>query len=130
MRQSRIVAVRHLLLAAAAATTSACTSTRVEQGPVRASLPSTGRNGEVRITMKNGIQMLVYHPRIEGDSVYGWSAPDSQAPEFRVALAKADVLSVAVRKGNAFKTVLAVTAGVYGAALIIALVACASYASA
>ena len=112
--------IRRLLLTSAMATTTACMSTRVERGPVHESLPSPGRNGEVRLTLKTGAEFRLFHMRIEGDSVLGWTSPQGEAPEFRVAVAKADVLEVAVRKDNAFKTILAVTAGVYGAALIIA----------
>ena len=129
MRRSRFAFMRRLLLASATVSSAACTSTRVERGPVHESLPSSGRNGEVRLSLKNGEQIQMYRPVIEGDSVIGSSAPESNDPQFRVAVAKGDILSVAVRKGNAFKTVLAVTAGVYGAVLLIALVACATYAS-
>lgn len=129
MRRLRFASMRRLLLTSATATTAACTTTRVERGPVRESLPSPGRNGEVRLSLRTGDEIHLFHPRIEGDSVLGWSVPDSEATEYRVAVAKADVIAVAVRKGNAFKTVLAVTAGVYGAALLIGLLACASLAS-
>jgi len=130
MRRSRLAAARRLLLTSATATTAACTSTRVERGPVREPLPAPGRNGEVRLTLTTGEEIHLFRPRIEGDSILGWSAPNGEAPEFRVAVAKADVSAVAVRKGNVFKTVLAITAGVYGATLIIGLVLCASLFSA
>lgn len=130
MRRSRLASLRRLLLTSATATTAACTTTRVERGPVSETLPSPGRNGEVRLTLKTGEEIHLFHPRIEGDSVLGWSSPYSEAPEFRVAVSKAEVSAVAVRKGNVFKTVLAVTAGVYGAALIIGLALCASLYSA
>ncbi len=129
MGRPRLAVLRQLLLASATAVASACVSTRVERGPVRASLPSNGRNGEIRLSLKDGTQVNLFHPRIDGDSVVGWSVPDSDAPEFRVAVAKDDVSSVAVRQGDAFKTVLAVTAGTFAFLFIVVAVSCASLAS-
>ena len=126
MRRPRLASLRHLLLTSAAAAASACASTHVERGPVRSSLPTSGRNGELRLSLRNGTEVHLFHPRIEGDSVLGWSVPNSEAPEYRVAVAKDDVLSVAVRKGDTFKTVLAVTAGSFAFLVIITVVSCAS----
>ncbi len=126
MRRPRYAVLRRLMLASTAAVASACTTTRVERGPVRVALPATGRKGEIRLSVKNGPDVHLFYPRLEGDSVLGWSVPDSDAPRYRVAVAKDDVTSVAVRRGNTFKTVLAVTAGTYAALGLIALTVCAS----
>lgn len=129
MRSSRLAILRQLLLASATTVATACVSTRVENGPVRASLPSNGRNGEVRLTLKNGTQVKLFHPRIDGDSVIGWSVASSEASEYRLAVAKDEVASVAVRHGDTFKTVLAVVGGTVAFTFIVALAACASLAS-
>ncbi len=129
MRRFRLATLRQLLLASAATVATACVSTRVENGPVRASLPSNGRNGEVRLTLKNGTEVKLFHPRIDGDSIVGWSVASSEAPEYRVGVAKDEVSSVAVRQGDTFKTVLAVVGGTLAFTFIVALAACASLAS-
>lgn len=131
MRRPGIAALRYLLLASASAVAGACATTRYEGGPVRETLPSSsGRDGEIRLAMKDGSEVHLFDARIVGDSVVGSSLLHSDAAEYRVAVAKDDVVAVAVRKGDTFKTVLAVAGGAFAAVFIVAAITCLSYVAA
>ncbi len=119
--------IRGLLLTSSVAT--ACTSMRVQTAPVPDPLP-TGRKGEIRLSLRSGANGYLYDARIAGDSIVGFDRPSKDSQAERVAFLTADVTAVAVRKGDAFKTVIAVAAGTVAVFTFILLAACASLLSA
>ncbi len=131
MTRPRRSLLRRLFVASAAATTTACTSLHVEEGPSPQNrvLPN-GRGDEIKLTLKNGTEIRMFYPTIVGDSVVGTTehARDPGTPN--IAVAKADIATVSVWRTDAGKTTLAVVAGTTAALTILLLATCASLASA
>ncbi len=118
----------HLLLGSAAVAAPGCTSVRVEQGPVRSSLPD-GKNGEIRLSLLDGRVVYMYDAQVVGDSIVGMDRPAGRANAERLAVRADEVNAVAVRRGDAFKTVLAVVGGAIAVLSFVVLLACVSLAS-
>lgn len=89
-----------ILIAMLCLTIAGCHSWQVQGGPALAAADSTKA---VRVTLKSGAVIDLTAPHVYGDSVVGISRISGQ----RIAFAAADVQSVAVRRVNAGRTVLA-----------------------
>jgi len=108
---------------------SACTTTRVQTAPVPEPLPS-GQRGEIRLSLRSGEVVSMYDARVVQDSIVGQDRPASAANPQRVAVARADVESVATKRVSVGKTVLAAIGGLFATASFLLLVACASLSAA
>jgi hypothetical protein len=117
--------IGRLLLGTAAATAPACTSLRVQQGQARAPLPE-GKDGQLRLSLRSGAVLYMYDAQIVGDSIVGFDRPASRTNAARLAVRTDEVDAVAVRKGDAFKTVLAVVGGTIAVLSMVLLAACLS----
>lgn len=96
-------AVRSLTLVLVALLLSACTSLHTYPGPPRTVVRDLGPRNIVRLTDKRGREVHLADAHIEGDSLVGIR---SLASGERVAIAIADVVSVAVGEVDPAKTVL------------------------
>jgi hypothetical protein len=108
---------------------SACTTTRVQTAPVPEPLPS-GQRGEIRLSLKSGQVVSMYEASLVQDSIVGLDRPASATNRQRVAVARADVQSVATKKLSVGKTILAAIGGVFATLTFVVLVACASLSAA
>jgi hypothetical protein len=104
---------------------SACTTTRVETAPIAEPLPS-GLRGEIVLSLKSGRDVSMYEATLVQDSIVGLDRPASDTNGQRVAVARADVRSVATKKLSFGKTLLAVAGGTVAAFTFVVLAACAS----
>jgi hypothetical protein len=130
MARPRGYLLRRLFLASATATTTACTSLHVEEAPTpRDRVLPQGRGDEIRLTLKNGTEVRMFHPTIVGDSVVGTTiaALDPGTPDIKIA--KSDIAEVAVWRTDGGKTTLAIVAGTTAALTILLLATCASLSS-
>lgn len=125
MRRTVPANLRRIALTSASAVLSACSSMRVQPAPVPEPLPK-GKDDLIRLSLRNGDIVFMFDAKVVGDSVVGMDRRASPDSAQRVAVAKADIDAVAVKKGDAFKTVLAVIGGTFAAVTFIGLVACAS----
>jgi hypothetical protein len=76
-------------------------------------LSATG-TAEVRVTLKNGVRVVLRDPAVEGDSLVGWLSTPSPATgkPVRRAFAVAEVQEVSIRKNNVpANVVLGIVAG-------------------
>ena len=117
--------LRRIALTSASALLSACSSMRVHTAPIPEPLPKSNDN-VIRLSMRNGNVVYLFDAKVVGDSVIGFDRRSTLESAQRVAVAKADIDAVAVKRGDAFKTVLAVVGGTLAALTFISLVACAS----
>lgn len=117
--------ISRFLLGSAAATAPACTSLRVEQTQAQRPLPE-GRDGQIRLSLRSGAVLYMFDAKIVGDSIVGFDRPASRTNAERLAVRADEVEAVAVRKGDAFKTVLAVVGGTIAVLSMVLLAACIS----
>lgn len=116
---------RHLVWTSAVV--SACTTTRVQTAPVPEQL-RTGRQAEVRLSLRSGEVVTMFTPAVIGDSIIGFARPASTQPSPRLAVARADVQSVAATELSVGKTIAAsVVGGLASLTLLVA--ACVSSAT-
>jgi hypothetical protein len=75
---------------------------------------------QVRVTLADSTQLVLYSARAVGDSVIGWTAPPSEgAAAGRVALAIAEVRRVEVHRMNVAASVATAFVGALGVATIL-----------
>ncbi len=89
---------------------SACTTTSVQTAPIPEQVRA-GQKGEVRLTMRSGELVTMFDPRVVQDSIVGFAQPAASQPSPRVAVARADVQSVAATEVSVGKTVAASLVG-------------------
>lgn len=89
---------------------SACTTTSVQTAPIPEQVRA-GQRGEVRLTMRSGEVITMFDPRVVEDSIVGFAQPAISQPSPRVAVARADVRSVAATEVSVGKTVAASLVG-------------------
>lgn len=98
---------------------SACTSYVAMEPPVDRSIAKEEPN-HARVTLKDGSRIVVAHPRIEADSLFGFDADSydrrERAYTDSVHIALEEVARVEVRKFDALKTI-GIPIGLFGLAM-------------
>jgi hypothetical protein len=103
-----------------AMTASACTTWRVERGPLPA--PLNGRTlQQIRILTRDRDTVIVYAARLQGDSIVGLSLPPDDDATQRIAVATGEVAQVQYRAGTIWKTIYTATATVVITTLLVTL---------
>jgi hypothetical protein len=98
MSRLAITTLHHAATGAAVVLSAACSTWRVQPvGPEQ--LIAERRPAEVRLSRADGSRLVLYRPIVRNDSVVGQAARDS------AGVPVSDVSAVAVRRGDALKTV-------------------------
>jgi len=90
-----------------ALTTTACTTWRVQPGPTHSAVQARATKGDepIRLNMNSGATVVIYEASVVGDSVIGMNGPSTMTTRSRVAVATADVESVATNEVSVGRTI-------------------------
>jgi hypothetical protein len=102
-----MIKARTILLALSLSQLSACASWRVTSASPQ-QVMAEYRPSQIRVTRTDSTRLVLRHPRITGDTLYGANESRSARAEHATpyAVALADVGQVAIRKGDAGRTTL------------------------
>lgn len=107
MHRNERAAMRVLTLLVMAISASSCTSWRPPSGPLPEATASKP-NPVVRLHLRTGNAILMYHPQLKGDSIVGYDRPSTPQADHRIAFLKSDVLELKVKKTNLLLTIVVV----------------------
>ncbi|HUQ84157.1 MAG TPA: hypothetical protein VM076_23605 [Gemmatimonadaceae bacterium] len=100
------------LTAVYALITTSCASWQTQRAPASRVVEESGTHGEqyIRVELNSGKRYDVYAATLAGDSLVGRNKPTTGPETERIAVATADIKSIARHKVSAGRTVLAVVA--------------------
>jgi hypothetical protein len=106
MRRSGCLSYRALCLAVAALTGFGCSTWQVQAGPPRAApIPPSPLADPVRVMLLDGRVLVVHHPHVVADSLFGVVRENQRAVNFRAATA--EIKWIEVRKTDEARTIVA-----------------------
>ena len=100
------------LTAVYALVSTACASWQTQRAPASRVVEESGTHGEeyIRVELNSGQRYDVYAATVAGDSLIGRNKPAAGPETERIAVATADIKSIARHKISAGRTILAVVA--------------------